>query len=126
MDCIMFPSQIRWFVHKSLTAVQLRSQNVARKTVLLGKFGSYPSLFRHYTDASSAVATDGVVATLLCRLHETEAAALCKVLLVVLLCPVEPPCREDLGDDRPVQKFLLLLQGFSCRFLLLWGVVVDP
>jgi hypothetical protein len=74
----------------------------------------------------SSVATDGVIAALGCRLPEAEAATLLQVLLMVLFCSIEPLRWEDLGDDRPVQKLLLLLQGFSCRLLLLWGVVVDP
>lgn len=73
----------------------------------------------------SPVATDGVVATLLRRLPEPEATAFRKVLLVVLLCPVEPLCRKNFSDNRPIQKLLLLLQRFSCRLLLLRGVVVD-
>ena len=89
-------------------------------------------LFRHDSHHAcrgpfgSSVATYGVIAALGCRLPEAEAATLLQVLLMVLFCSIEPFRWEDLGDDLPVQKLLLLLQGFSCHLLLLWGVVVDP
>lgn len=89
-------------------------------------------LFRHDSHHArrgpfgSSVATDGVIAALGCRLPEAEAATLLQVLLMVLFCSIEPLRWNDLGDDLPVQKLLLLLQGLSCRLLLLWVIVVYP
>lgn len=88
-------------------------------------YSSTVLVWRSGSNFPSPVATDGVVATLLRRLPEPEATAFRKVLLVVLLCPVEPLCRKNFSDNRPIQKLLLLLQRFSCRLLLLRGVVVD-
>ncbi|TVU31655.1 hypothetical protein EJB05_23351 [Eragrostis curvula] len=52
----------------------------------------------------SAIAADRVVATLLCGLPETEAATFGKVLLVVLLCPVEPLCRNVIHGSDSVEN----------------------
>jgi len=69
----------------------------------------------------SPVASDGVAAPLPCGL-----AALLQVLLVVVLGGVEPPRRQDLGDDGVLPLFLLLRQRLPRQPLLLRRVVVDP
>ena len=69
----------------------------------------------------SPVASDGVAAPLPCGL-----AALLQVLLVVVLGGVEPPRRQDLGDDGVLPFLLLLRQRLPRQPLLLRRVVVDP
>jgi len=121
----MFPNMLR-LVQQILTAVRWW-QNKDRKVVenRLWCIFIQPRDTR-WTILLSSVATDGVVAPLSCRLPEPEAASLLEVLLVILSCPVEPLGRKDLCHYLPVQKLLLLLQGFSRRLFLLRGVVIDP
>lgn len=68
----------------------------------------------------SAVAADGIAAALLGGLP-----ALLEVLLVVLLGGVEPPRRQDLGDDGVLPLLLLCRQRLARQRLLLCRVVVD-
>ena len=73
-----------------------------------------------------AVASDRIIAAFFSRLLESKTATFLKVLLVVLLSPVELLGRQNLSDDFPIQDFLLFFQRLLGRLLLLRSVKVYP
>lgn len=76
----------------------------------------------HYQQLT--IAPNWVIASFSSRLLETESTTFLKVLLMVLLSPVELLGRKNLSSNLPAQLLLLLFQRLFSYFLLLRSVKV--
>lgn len=72
----------------------------------------------------SSIAADRVITTFSSRLLKTKAPTFLKVLLMILLGPIEFLCGKDFSDDLPLPGSLLLLHGFSSSLFLFWRVEI--
>lgn len=70
------------------------------------------------------IAPNWVIASFSSRLLETESTPFLKVLLMVLLSPVELLGRKNLSSNLPAQLLLLLFQRLFSYFLLFRSVKV--